>query len=103
MDEAALDAAQEELVAWGLLERGPQGLAWSRRFRGAVMREAARLAEEERAQRKPEGHPLANAVRGALRQLELPAGAAATSTHEQLLFAVELAGLPEPVREFLGP
>ena len=102
MDEAALQAAEQELIAWGLLEKGPQGLAWSRRFRGAVMREAGKLAEEERAGRKPEGSPLANTVRGALASSELPPGATATRLHEQLLVAVELAALPEPMRKFFG-
>jgi hypothetical protein len=100
MDGAALDAVQEQLVAWGLLEPGPQGLAWSRRFRAAVMREAARLAEEERAGRKPPGHPLENAVAGALRGAELPPGAAHSKVHERYLVAVELAALPEAVKAF---
>lgn len=100
MDGAALDAVQEDLVAWGLLEAGPQGPAWTRRFRAAVMREASRLAEEERAGRKPPGHPLENAVAGALRGADLPPGAAPTRAHERYLAAVELAALPEAVKAF---
>lgn len=98
MDEAALRAVEEDLLAWGVLERSGQGLAWTRRFRGAVMRQAAQLAEEEKAGRRPEGHPLATAVRGALEASELPAPA--SRAHEQLLVAVELAALPESLREF---
>jgi hypothetical protein len=99
VDERALAAAEQDLVGWGLLERTEKGPAWTRRFRGAVMREAARLAEEEKAGRKPPGPALANAVRGALKGSELPAGASATEAHEQLLVAVELAALPESLRE----
>lgn len=102
MDEAALAKAEEDLVAWGLLERSEAGLSWSRRFRAAVMREAARLAEEERAGRRPAGAPLATAVEGALRALPLPEGAAAGSTHAKLLYAVELAALPDAVRAIVG-
>jgi hypothetical protein len=101
VDEGALGTAEAELVAWGLLERSPK-LAWSRRFRGAVMREAARLAEEEKAGRKPEGSPLATAVRAAMAGSGLPAAASPTRVHEQLLVAVELAALPEPMRRLLG-
>lgn len=102
MDDAALRAAEDELVAWGLLERGPAGLAWSRRFRGAVMRAAAGLAEVERAGKRPEGGPLANAVRLALQTAELPAGARPAAAHERLLVAVELAALPEGARRFFA-
>lgn len=102
MDEQALAAAQEDLVSWGLLERGPDGLAWTRRFRGAVMREASRLAEEERAGRKAPGAPLAVAVDAALRAQALPAGASASPTHAKLLYAVELAALPDAVRDIVG-
>lgn len=101
MDPAHLAAAERDLLAWGYLERADAGEpAWSRRFRGAVLRAAARLAEEERAGRKPPGHPLENAVRGALTELPPPAGAAWSATHEKLLVAVELAALPEAVRAF---
>lgn len=102
MDEAALRVAEEDLVAWGLLERGAQGLHWTKRFRGAVMRTAAGLAEVERSGRRPEGPPLATAVQLALQTAELPAGAAPTRAHEQLLVAVELAALPEGMRDLLG-
>ncbi|MCA1813409.1 MAG: hypothetical protein LC624_05605 [Halobacteriales archaeon] len=102
MDERELGQAQQELIAWGLLEPGALGVSWTRRFRGAVMRAAGELANEERAGRKPEGPPLANAVRAALKMSELPAGAQATRVHEQLLLAVELAALPEPLRDLLG-
>lgn len=102
MDEGALRAAEEELLAWGLLERGPQGLGWTRRFRGAVMRAAAGLAEVERSGQRPEGAPLANVVRLALQTAELPPGAAPSRAHEQLLVAIELAALPESMRDLLG-
>lgn len=100
MDEAALAKAEEDLVAWGLLERSEAGLSWSRRFRAAVMREAARLAEEERAGRRAEGAPLVVAARLALAALQPDA----TETHARLLVAVELAALPEAVRAIVaGP
>lgn len=102
MDERAVVAAEDQLVEWGLLERGASGLAWSRRFRGAVMREAARLAGEERAGQRRPGAPLATAVAAALGTYALPAGAAASAVHEKLLYAVELAALPEGVREIVG-
>lgn len=102
MDEAALRAAEDELVAWGLLERSPTGPAWTRRFRGAVMRAAAGLAEVEKAGPRPEGAPLATAVRVALQTTELPAGAAPHALHEQLLVGVELAALPEGLRKFFA-
>lgn len=95
-------AAEHDLLAWGLLERGAAGLAWSKRFRGAVMRAAAGLAEVEKSGKRPEGAPLANVVRLALQTSELPRDAAPGPGHEQLLVAVELAALPEGLRKFLG-
>lgn len=97
-----LDRIQADLVAWALLEPGPDGPAWTRRFRGAVLRAAARLAEEEREGRRPEGAPLEVAVVQALASLDLPAGAVATREHARLLYAVELAALPDAVRAFIG-
>ena len=97
-----LEDVHRELAAWGLVEPGEHGLAWTSRFRGAVMREAARLAEEERAGRKPEGAPLEVAVTAALARFPLPGGAAATAEHVRFLYAVELAALPEAVRRLLG-
>jgi len=94
-----LKATEEDLIAWGLAERGERGLSWTRRFRGAVMREAARLAEEEKAGRKPAGPPMAVVVAAALGGAELPAGAKPGREHEQLLVAVELAALPEALRK----
>ena len=102
MEGQAIDAAQEELITWGLLERDVKGIAWSRRFRGAVMRAAARLAEAERAGEAPEGPPLANAVRAALEDGVLPPDARATPLHEQVLVAVELAALPDVLRGAFG-
>jgi len=102
MDPEALDAARADLLAWGFLEATPGGPRWSRRFRGAVMREAARLAEAERAGRAPPGHPLAVAVQAAWAATGPPAGAAADALHERLLLAVGLAGLPPALRGAWG-
>lgn len=96
----SLDDVQRDLLAWGLIERGERGLGWTRRFRGAVMREAARLAEEERAGRAPAGPPLLTAVAGALAALTLPAPA--SEQHARFLYAVELTSLPDGLREALG-
>lgn len=101
MDVAALQRVEADLVAWGLL-KADGGPAWSRRLRGSVMREAARLAVEEQAGRRPEGHPLAVAVRGALATWDLPEGAAVTPDHERFLVAVELAALPPEMHRFVG-
>lgn len=98
----SLEDIQSDLVAWGLLESGEGGPVWTRRFRGGVMREAARLAEEERAGRKPEGAPLENAVAGALASFPLPEGATVTREHSRFLYAVELASLPDAVRHLMG-
>lgn len=97
VDEARLAEAQRDLVEWGLLDVDEKGLAWSRRFRGAVMRAAMKLADEERAGRKPPGHPVENAV--ALALSDLGAGNVRPE-HAKLLVAVEVAALPEGVRSF---
>lgn len=100
MDEAALRAAETDLLAWGLLEPTPEGPRWTRRFRAGVARAAAGLAEVEKAGKRVEGGPLRNTVRMALQLAELPPGAAPTEMHEQLLVAVELAALPEALRKY---
>lgn len=98
MEHAAFDRVRDELLAWGLIERTPEGLAWSRRFRGAVMREASRLADEERAGRRAEGAPLLVATTHALARADAQAGEA----HARLLYAIELAALPDAVRAIVG-
>lgn len=97
-----LEAVQRDLVEWGLVERAQDGVAWSKRLRGAVMREAARLAQEERSGRAPQGRPLDNAIAGALASWPVPEGAKATPEHARFLAAVELAALPDSVRHTLG-
>lgn len=98
MDHAKLDSARDDLLKWGLIERTDDGLAWSRRFRGAVMREAARLAEEERAGRRAEGAPLLVATTQALAS----SVEQANDAHARLLYAIELAALPDAVRAIVA-
>lgn len=100
MDEADVDATVSDLRAWDLLEGAPP--AWTRRFRGAVMRAAAALAERERAGERPDGPPLATAVARALASWPLPKGAAARPDHAKVLVAVELAALPAALRGVLS-
>ena len=97
MDEAKLRAAEEDLVAWGLLEPGPAGPALSRRFRGALARAAMALQAEA-----PGGHPVARAIERALADAPLPEGARPEEAHRALLVAVEVASLPPAVRDALG-
>lgn len=101
MDETAFAAARAELRDWGVLEPGDGAPAVTRRFRGAIMRAAMRLQEEEKAGRAPDGHPVVRAVADALRAWPLPDGATATPAHERLVAAVELASLPEAVLALL--
>lgn len=100
MDEDAIQTAQRELVAWGILE-APEALALTRRFRGAIMRAAAGLQEEEKAGRKRPGHPMEVAIGVALEGYPLPPGALAGEAHRKLLLAIELAALPPAVRGLL--
>lgn len=92
-------------MKWGLVERGPQGLAATPRFRAALARAAAALqAEQEERTRgartaaPASEHPLAAATARALTQLDVPA----TRLHRQFLFVLELQSLPEAVRALLG-
>ncbi|HVL47080.1 MAG TPA: hypothetical protein VM889_00815 [Candidatus Thermoplasmatota archaeon] len=102
MEPLPASGLEDELVAWGALERAGDGYAWTRRFRGFVMREAARLAGEERAGRAPAGGALANAVVGALEAFPHPDGAAYGELHARRLVEIELAALPEELRRALG-
>ena len=79
-----------DLVAWGFLDAfGPP--VWSRRLRGAIMRAAAKLAEEERLGRPVPPNALEGALDAVLAAWELPVGAAFTGAHRRFLLAVELA------------
>lgn len=101
MDERAMARVVEDLVDWGILEREPE-LQPTRRFRGAIMRAAALLQEEERAGSKRPGHPIEVSVAVALQNYPLPPGAIATREHHQVLVGLQLASLPENVRALLG-
>lgn len=103
MDDDALVTMQAELVEWGLVELTPSGPALTRRFRGALARAAMLLREEEKAGRRPEGHPVARAIETALAGWELPAGASARRDHARFLTAIEIASLPEQVLALLEP
>ena len=100
-DEARLAAVHRDLVEWGILEVGVAP-AITRRFRGAMMRAAARLQQEEQAGRAPAGNAVENAVALALAEYPLPPGAVAGPGHKAFLVAVEVASLPDAVRRFLG-
>ena len=102
MDEAALARIEGELVEWGVLERAPE-LQITRRFRGALMRAAARLqAEEQAAGRPPAENPVARAVEVAFSDYPFPPGVIAGDAHRRFLVAVEVASLPPAVRQMLG-
>ena len=97
--DAELERAQAQLVAWGLLEVEPTGARWTRRFRAAVMRQAMRLAEEERAGSRRPGPPLLVCIALALTEL----AADSEASHVQVLYGAELASLPESVRAIVAP
>lgn len=101
MDADRLAAIEQDLLQWGLVERA-ETLALSRRFRGAVARAAGRLAEEERAGRRPPGPPIENAIALACDDFPLPEGAVLAPDHRKFLVAVELASLPDAVRAAMG-
>lgn len=101
LDEIALRAAEDDLVEWGILERGPE-LRITRRFRGALMRAAAKLQAEERAGAKRPGHPIEVSVAVALEEHPLPPGALPRREHHLLLVGLQISSLPEPLRALLG-
>lgn len=100
MDDALIARIQGDLIDWGILER--ERVEVTRRFRGAIMRAAIELQEQEKSGRRPEGHAVRRAVELALRSYPLPPGAVATPDHESFVIATEVASLPEAVRNFLG-
>ncbi len=97
VDELSLAQTQADLVAWGLLDYGPP-VALTRRGRAALARAAAFLREEELAGRARTGHPLVLAAEIAV-AAAVPDGVVASPEHHRYLAAVELASLPEGVRE----
>ncbi|HVM44445.1 MAG TPA: hypothetical protein VM582_00815, partial [Candidatus Thermoplasmatota archaeon] len=86
MEPEALEAARRELVAWGVVEPAVPPVL-SRRFRGAIVRAAARLAAEEQRGERRAGDPVRNAIDEALRDHPLPSGAVAGPAHRELLAA----------------
>ncbi|GEM_PF-4360551 len=101
VDPQRLEAVEADLVSWGLLER-QEGLHPTRRFRGALARAAAELAVVERREGRPAGNPVEHIVLRALRDHPLPLGAKVERDHERFLVALEIASLPEGVRQALG-
>jgi hypothetical protein len=100
MDESRLAQIQRDLVEWGIME--PARIEVTKRFRGAIMRATIGLQQEEQAGRRPAGHPVRNAVDGAFAAYPLPPGAVATDDHRAFVTAVEVAALPDAVRQMLG-
>lgn len=103
MEEATIDAASEELIAWGVLERAEAGLALTRRFRAAFARAAMQLQPDEAANPVVRGaEALRRAAALALVTFPRPAGGVLRAEHATLIAAIELASLPDAVREALG-
>jgi len=100
VEEPALQAAESELVEWGILERAP-ALQLTRRFRGSLMRAAAKLQAEERAGKKRPGHAIEVSVGLALEEYPLPPGVTPRREHHLLLVGLQIASLPEGVRALL--
>jgi hypothetical protein len=100
MDVPTIQAAEDELVAWGILERTP-ALAPTRRFRGALLRAAATLQAEERAGARRPGHPMEVTVGVALDEFPLPQGALLRREHRLLLVGLQIAGMPDEIRALL--
>lgn len=97
----SFEEIERDLIEWGLIERG-ETLALSKRFRGALMRAAAALQEEEKRGERREGNAVANAIGLALDAFPLPSGSVVTPTHRAFLVAVEIESLPPAVRQMLG-
>jgi len=95
-----MEQVRRELEDWGILEPGRAEV--TRRFRGAIMRASIELQEEEKRGRGPEGNPVRHAVERAFESYPLPPEALATLDHKAFVAAVEVASLPEAVRNFLG-
>lgn len=100
MEPEAIARLHRDLIEWGVVERDEIEL--TRRFRGALVRAAARLQAEERDGARRPGHPVANAVDEALREFPLPPGAVAGAAHRAFLVALHVESLPANVRTFLG-
>lgn len=101
VEEETLRAAEADLIAWGVLERAPD-LQITRRFRGSLMRAAAKLQAEERAGAKRPGHPIEVSVAVALEDHPFPPGVVPRREHHLLLVGLQIASLPEAVRALLG-
>jgi hypothetical protein len=98
-----LGVVEQDLLSWGILERGREGgLSPTRRFRAAMARAAMLLQEEEKAGARPSGHPVLNAVTTALGSYPLPAGAAVERAHIAFVTTIEVESLPPAVRQMLG-
>ena len=101
-DDQPLALIQADLVAWGILEPGPGPVRITRRFRGGLMRAAGALQAEEKAGNKRPGSPVETMVGVALDEFPLPPGAELRERHRKFVVAVQLASLPENIREFVG-
>lgn len=102
MDAASIDAAADELVEWGILERADARLALTRRFRGALARAAGQLQESDTSAPVAGAEAMRRAAALALVQFPRPPASALRAEHATLIAAVELASLPDAVREVLG-
>lgn len=101
LDEGELARVQGDLVSWGILEPDAP-VRVTRRFRGALMRAAASLQAEEAAGSALPGSAVEAMVRRALEDHEVPTGVRVTATHRSFLVAVQLASLPDAVRQAIG-
>lgn len=94
---------ETDLVDWGILEPATAEVpVFTRRFRGALARAAARLQIEERGGARREGNPIANMIDEALTEFPLPPSAVLSEAHRILLVDIELRSLPPAVRSLLG-
>lgn len=93
----------EELLAWDVIERAPDGsLSLTRRFRAGLARAARQLQPDEAAARIPGSEAMRRAAALALVQHPRPPGAVLRAEHASFVAGVELASLPDALRGALG-
>lgn len=96
MDVEAVRKVEEELLAWGIVERRPHAVL-TRRFRAAIARAANELAQEEQrpGERPPTASdPISTAVDRAFTHFPLPAGSRIGPEHRIFALGLEIASLP---------
>ncbi|MHB8605735.1 MAG: hypothetical protein ACYDCK_10825 [Thermoplasmatota archaeon] len=102
MDPKRMQEVLDALQEWNLVEVADKGFTFTRRWRGALMRAASELRDEEARRGPVAGHPVRLQVERAFNDLALVPAGELSEDYVTFLTAMAVEEMPREMRDMLG-